>query len=78
MHAHLHFTSGTVHTHGVPSLGAYCLLKNLQEAAPVVTMTVSASTSLESVKILKGRCDRSTFVTVSENILVPKRSLCAL
>ena len=67
-----------MHTHGVSSLGAYCLLKKPQEAAPVATMTVSASTSLESVKILKGRWDRSTFVTVSENILVPNRSLCAL
>ena len=46
--------------------------------APVATTTVSASTDLASVHTRKGRRDRSTFVTVSEKICVPNRSLCAL
>ncbi len=33
---------------------------------PVAMMTVSASTALSSVQIMKGRLDRSIFVTVSE------------
>jgi hypothetical protein len=41
-------------------------------------MTVSVSTDLRSVQTLKGRRERSTLVTVSEKIWVPKRSLCAL
>ena len=44
----------------------------------MATTTVSASTDLASVHTLKGRRDRSTLVTVSEKICVPKRSLCAL
>ena len=34
-------------------------------------------TSRSSVTMLKGRCDRSTLVTVSVKICVPKRALCA-
>lgn len=45
---------------------------------PVATMTVSASTDFWSVQTLNGRLDRSTFVTVSEKIWVPKRALWAL
>jgi hypothetical protein len=45
--------------------------------APVAMITVSASTSLSSVKTLKGRWERSTRSTVSVNICVPMRRLCS-
>ena len=49
--------------------------------APVATMSVDASasgapSSPPSVQTLNGRDDKSTFVTVSGLIVVPKRALC--
>ena len=64
--------------HGLqPSRACQTLI--LQERhLPVARMTVSASTAFSSVQIMKGRLDRSTLLTVSEKMRVPKRSLCAL
>jgi hypothetical protein len=46
--------------------------------APVAMMTVWASSSASSVFTRKGRLEKSTEVTSSEIISVPKRAACSL
>lgn len=60
------------------SFDAKIISQEYRKDLPVAMMIDNASTSLSSVKTLNGLRDRSIFVTVSEKICVPNRSLCDL